>query len=262
MANLTRTAKSGDEWTANDLAAYNIQIVSQDAAKFFGHATIPLPRHNLDLFEKKTSDEMESEDSYQVARYMELAMAPVPEEESAVVDYIMQVLHAMGYAEKSLKRDLRSREKIPLLICGEWKRADADVCLMDRNGQILLIVQEDTHLKEHKDPHARLIAHSIAAVRHNNQIRSLELGMDELESEMMPGITMLGTTPTFFKIPVDRELIDAVQDGQHPITPTIVSMFRPSFFTHLARPTEGMKSLDNREVILACLEAFKQFVSL
>jgi len=39
MANLLRTAKSGSDWTRAELDAYNIAIVPQTKAEFFG----PLP---------------------------------------------------------------------------------------------------------------------------------------------------------------------------------------------------------------------------
>ena len=35
MTNLLRSAKSGSDWTENDLDAYNIQVELQDAAPFF-----------------------------------------------------------------------------------------------------------------------------------------------------------------------------------------------------------------------------------
>ena len=41
MANLLRTAKSGNDWTENELKAYNIQIVAQDAATFFERPDTP-----------------------------------------------------------------------------------------------------------------------------------------------------------------------------------------------------------------------------
>ena len=37
MANIFRLAKSGSDWTSNELLAYNITIERQDALRFFGH---------------------------------------------------------------------------------------------------------------------------------------------------------------------------------------------------------------------------------
>ncbi|KIJ58274.1 hypothetical protein HYDPIDRAFT_34345 [Hydnomerulius pinastri MD-312] len=37
MANIIRSAKSGSDWTSNDLAAYNIAVHRQPADTFFGY---------------------------------------------------------------------------------------------------------------------------------------------------------------------------------------------------------------------------------
>jgi len=259
MANIIRTAKSGSDWTVNELDAYNITIVSQDSATFFGSDVLPLPTHHPDLIDKATADEMEDEDSYQVLRYMDLAMDPIPGEESAVDDFAMQLLRTMGYAGRAVGRDLRSRKDIPFLICGEWRHAKTDVCIMDRN-EILLLVQEDKRHMEPGDPYPQLIAEAIAAFQSNNRVRNL-LGLDLLDFKEMAGIVMIGTSPTFFKIPVTRDLMQAVQRGQYPSSPTVVFMHRPVLPRPLRRLSEGMRPLDNRRAIIACFEAFKQFVN-
>jgi len=146
MSHLIRKAKSGRDWNTYDLASYNISIDQQDAATFFGQATLPPPVHHLDLLNRLTADEMGDEESYQVAQYMDLTMNlavdPVPGEESAVSDFVMQLLRVMGYTGRASGRVLRSRKDIPLFICGEWKDVKTDVCIMDTNGYQLL-VQED-----------------------------------------------------------------------------------------------------------------------
>jgi len=259
MANIIRTAKSGSDWTVNELDAYNITIVPQNSSTFFGRDILPLPNHHLDLTERLTADEMENEDSYQVVRYMDLAMDPIPGEESAVDDFAMHLLRTMGYAGRAIGRDLRSRKDIPFLICGEWKHAKTDVCVIDRR-EILLLVQEDKRHKEPGDPYPQLIAEAIAAVQSNNRMR-IQLGLEALDFKVMAGIVMIGTSPTFFKIPVTRDLMAAVQRGQYPDTPTVVAMHQPQLPRALRRLSEGMRPLDNRRVIVACLEAFKQFVN-
>ena len=37
MANLIRSAKSGNDWSTNELPAYNIAVQHQDVLNFFGH---------------------------------------------------------------------------------------------------------------------------------------------------------------------------------------------------------------------------------
>ncbi|KAI5984686.1 hypothetical protein EDD15DRAFT_1724101 [Pisolithus albus] len=258
MATITRNAKSSNDWTVNELDTYNISIIPEDCATFFGTDVLPLPDHHHDLVNKLTADEMEDDDSYWVALYMDFAANPVPDEESSVVDFVRQLLHTMGYAMRAARRDLRRRKTIPFFICGEWKDAKADVCIMD-GYEVLLVVQEDKRHMQVADPNAQLIAAAIAAVQNNNRMRSM-VGSDVLGFKEMAGIIMLGTHPTFFKIPVTKELIQAVQRGQFPSTPTVVSMHVPT----LPRPAEcfreGMQPLDNRRIIIAYFEAFKQFV--
>jgi len=239
--------------------AYNISIVQQNTATFFGQAALPLPAQHPDLLNRLTADEMVDDDSYQVVRYMDLAMDPVPGEESAVDDFAMQLLRMMDYAGRALGRDLRSRKDIPLFICGEWRHAKTDICIMDRNGYLLLVQEDKRHL-EILDPEPQLIAEAIAAVQSNNRTRDL-LGEDPLDVKIMAGITMTGTSPTFFKIPVTLELIEAIQRGEYPATPTVVAMHRPTVPRPARRLSEGMRPLDNRRCILACFEAFKQFVN-
>ena len=43
MAQLLRTAKSGSDWTSNELAAYNITVVPQKKEEFFGTIDFPDP---------------------------------------------------------------------------------------------------------------------------------------------------------------------------------------------------------------------------
>lgn len=259
MANLVRNAKSGRDWTLNDLAAYNISVGRQDTATFFGQAAPPSPTHHPDLLNGLMADEMADEESYQVVRYMDLAMNPVPGEESAVDDFTMQLLRVMGHAGRALGRDLRSHKDIPLFICGEGRYAKTDVCVMDANGYLLLVLEDKRHL-EIMDPVPQLIAAAIAAVQSNNRNRDLR-SLDPLDVKVMAGITMTGTSPTFFKIPVTLELIEAVQRGEYPTATTVVAMHRPEVSRRARRLHEGMRPLDNRRCILACFEAFKDFIN-
>jgi hypothetical protein len=259
MANLIRNAKSGSDWTINKLDAYNISIVQQDAAAFFGRADLPLPPSHPDLLNKLTTEGKMDEESWQIIQYMDLAMDSRPGEESSVDDFAMHLLRTMGYAGQALGRNLRTRKDIPLLVCGEWRHARTDVCITDLDG-ILLLVQEDKRHLEDIDPEPQLIAGAIAAFQSNNRNRNLR-GMGPLNAKVIAGITMTGTSPTFFKIPVTLQLIDAVRTGTYPTTPTVVTMHLPNIPRPAARLSEGMRPLDNRRCILACFEAFKQFVN-
>ena len=127
---------------------------------------------------------------------------------------------------------------------------------MDRNGYLLLVQEDKQHL-ETVDPAPQL---AIAAVQFYNRTRDL-LGLDPLDVQVMAGITMTGTSPAFFKIPVTLELIGAIRGGEYPATPTSVEMHRPEVTRPARRLSEGMRPLDNRRSILACFEAFRPFVN-
>lgn len=260
MADLFRSPKSGSEWTMDDLEAYNITICAQDTATFFGQAVLPVPPHHPDLFDRLTEDEMTNDDSYLVVRYMDIAMNPVPGEESAVGDFAMQLLRVMGYATRASGRDLLSSKEIPLFLCGESRPTKADLCLINGKDYQLIVHEDKQHL-ESGEPEPQLIAEAIAAVQSNNRMRYLLLGLDPLDVEVMAGITMTGTYPTFFKIPVTLELIEAIRRGDYPDTPTVVDIHSPEVPRPDHRLSEGMRPLDNRRSILACFEAFKQFVN-
>ena len=257
MANLNRSAKSGSDWTSNDLKAYNITIDAQDAATFFGQPDLPAPAVNPQLLTTLSAADMIDDSCFRVVKYMDLAMGPVPGEESAVDDFAMELLKAAGYDSRD--RFLRSRKDIPLFICGTWSHAKTDVCLMDDN-EIILLVQEDKRHLERGDPRPQLIAEAIGAAQANNAIRETVLNLAPLEYKLMAGITMTGTSPTFFKIPITSELMEAVRLGQYPPTPTVVAMHIPEVPRPARRLSEGMRPLDSRAKILACFEAFKQFV--
>ena len=78
MANISRTAKSGNDWSEADLCAYNIVVKYQDASTFFGVDPLPQPAVSGELLNHLTVDEMVDEQNYKLLRYMELAMNPVP----------------------------------------------------------------------------------------------------------------------------------------------------------------------------------------
>lgn len=102
---------------------------------------------------------------------MDMGMNPVPDEESAVVDFAMQLLRTMSYAGRALGRYLRSRKAIPLYISGKWVQGEVDVCLMSDNDEYILLVQEDERHIQITDPESQLIAKAIAAVQSNNRTR-------------------------------------------------------------------------------------------
>lgn len=258
MANLLRTAKSGNDWGRSELRAFNIVVEYQDAPAFFGIDPLPQPPVAAELLNNVEAEDMADERNYTLLRYMDLAMNPVPAQESAVDDFAIELLKTLGYARRP--RVVRSRVDIPLFICGEQHHAKTDVCIVDTD-EILLLIQEDKRHLEEKDPEPQLIVEAIAAFQANNDKRTRILGQDAIAHKTVPGITMTGTSPVFYKIPVTIELADSVLMGQYPPIRTVVHAHLPPVPRPARRLSEGMRPLDNRATILTCYEAFKQFVN-
>ena len=255
MANLIRTFKSGSDWTPNDLLAYNIRVEYQGSQIFFSIANLPQPRVDNEVLTAPDAAATQHDDSYTLLRIMDLAVAVSPGEESAV-DFVVQLFKVLSYTGRAVGRVSRTRKDLLFWVCGEQKHAKTDVCIVDASD-ILLFAQEDKRHLDGSDPEPQLIAETIAAFYNKNDTRVRALGLPILQNKVIPGITMKGTMPIFYKIPVTTELVHAVQLGEYPVQETVVYAHVPT----VPRPArcygEGMKPLDNRHVILSCYEAFK-----
>lgn len=256
MADKERTPKSGNEWTSEDLQAYNITIREDDFGTFFGQ---PVPVLSpSELLQKENASDMDTLENNRVMTYMYLAMDRVPNEESAVIPFLEKLFLALEY--ETLAKSVILSQQMPFFACRASRNSTADLCITDMS-EVLLIAQEDKrHIPDAHDPEPQLIAQAIATFQFNNFKRTRVLDEPPLSSKVIAGITMLGTSPTFFKIPITQALVSAVELGDYPTEPTVVSMHTPEIPRPSCRAAEGMVPLDNREIIFACFEAFKQFV--
>jgi len=197
-------------------------------------------------------------------RYMRSAMYLVPVKESSVINFVVYLLHMLGYVTRS--RMAKTRLNIPLLVCGETSVVTADVCIVNTRimnpPHIMLLVEEDKrHMRPHSDPEAQLVAKALAAFQVSNKERSMDLGQDSVAGRVIPGILFTGSSPIFYKIPVTAELASAVARGVYPSTPTVVYAHIPPAPPVVCRLSEGLEALDCRTQILRCFEAFKQYIS-
>jgi len=83
--------------------------------------------------------------------------------------------------------------------------------------------------------------------------------MARLSRKLMPCITMAGTAPIFYLIPVSQDLVHAVGCGDFPVDETVITRFIPRV-PQMGYPTVGMEPLANRHIIFQCFQAFKAFV--
>ena len=142
---------------------------------------------------------------------------------------------------------------MPLTICGETCAAQADVCIVYRPTTILLVL--DKRFFDKTNAEVQVVAEAIAAFQFNNTKR-VERGQHELEVMTIPCITMLGTTPTFYLVPVTRELSEAVITAQYPTTQTRV-LRCVTVAAHQSRISDGMADPEFRKLALKRFVAFK-----
>ncbi|KAG6379550.1 hypothetical protein JVT61DRAFT_10049 [Boletus reticuloceps] len=253
MTNLVRSAKSGNGWTQSDLRAYNIKVVYQDAATFFG-GPLPQPTTQPNMLRTELDPTNDQDDDLHIfLALLQIASRDPGGDETAVVDFVIDLFHKLGYSRKG--RVHSSRWEISSLSCGEWVEAMIDVCLLDYPLEtIQLLVQGD---RQDLDPEPPLIAKAIAAYSVNN---NMQHWLPALEEQMLPGITMTGTSPTFYKIPVTSALVRAVEQGQFPAEQTVVHAHLPELPRPDQRFIEGMQPLDNRYIMFSCFETFRQFI--
>lgn len=256
MSTIIRSAKSGSEWTENELLAYNIVVHRQSSVEFFGFE----PNSSLDYLDPHfVLDPLDaptdgiSDQSYRLLQYLDLATRANSGQESAIDDFAKEVLRVIGFEERGTL--LRSRYAIPFTICGDASRsAQSDICLIHGNSTILLIIQEDKTAISSRNPEMRVIAEAIATFQYNNRVRA-RAGLDELEAMTIPCITMVGTRPIFYKVPVTSALTNAVISAHYPIETTHV-------YKYVVAPTsrrlsEGMEVPEFRRVALQHYDAFK-----
>ncbi|KAH9003456.1 hypothetical protein EDB86DRAFT_3062906 [Lactarius hatsudake] len=104
-------------------------------------------------------------------------------------------------------------------------------------------------------PEPQVIAGAIAAYQHNNEKRQTR-GLPALDAMTIPCITMVGTRPTFYVVPVTQALSVAVVTGQYPKGPT-EALKCVTFLGHNRRSNEGMETPEYRRLAFQWFVAFK-----
>ncbi|TFK38810.1 hypothetical protein BDQ12DRAFT_712739 [Crucibulum laeve] len=263
MATLIRSAKSGSNWAPNDLRAFNIQVIRQDAPTFFGQQELPIPQNISPIIWNNVAAppgiQLSKVEQHFFA-YLEDAMRMPPGEESLVDDFAVFLLSMLDYDNGY--RVVHTRKEMSFYMCGSRVDAKADVTVIERRGplfQYILLVQEDKRYQSGEDPEPQVIAEAIAAFHQNNRTRD-SINLPPLESHIFPAITLVGTAATFYKITITRDLLFAVEGGAYPLNATIVHKFVPSVPDLVNYAAVGMIPLENRRILLQCFEAFKQFL--
>ncbi|KAG1831308.1 hypothetical protein EV424DRAFT_188257 [Suillus variegatus] len=255
MANLIRSAKSSSDWTFYDLLAYNITVVPLAPEQFFPQNPGPLLEGldpsllNSSLDDKNFSDPNISDAIFKYLGYLGLATNPT--EECFMYTFARETLHILGFDKRLLLH-----HSIPLFICGNVHQvAQTDVCLLDLQSTVLLVLQGDKSAFNACQPEPEVIAGAIAAYQNNNQRRLLR-ALPPLDAMTIPCITMVGTRPTFYLVPVTKALSTAVETGQYPETQTTVMQCVTSP-RHNHSLSEGMETPEYRRIAFERFLAFK-----
>ncbi|OBZ65509.1 hypothetical protein A0H81_14462 [Grifola frondosa] len=258
MARNIPSAKSGNDWTMNELIEFNIQVESVDAVTFFGHEDLPQPPvshtilNNVDM-----PDGSLSKSDRQFFHYLRDAIR-ASGEESAADDFAAFILRMFNYDEPD--RVIHQQKKISFIMAGQGIDATTDLCLITFTDYLLL-VQKDKQYVTSDDPEPQLIAEAIAAFYQNNLTRD-RTGLPRLPSTVFPGITMIGTAPIFYRIPVTEELLTVVATAAYPSDHrTVVQRFIPPVTHPQLYVQQGLVPLDNRYVVMQCFEAFKSLIN-
>ena len=141
MAKVILSAKSGSDWTENELHAFNIWVASVGTAQFFGNTVLPPAAISPAILNHAHMPPGPiSKDDRLFFEYLTDAERSSSSEESAVDDFAAHILRMLDYDNQD--RRIRTRKEIPFVMSGCRVDAKIDVCVMDR-ADYLLLVQED-----------------------------------------------------------------------------------------------------------------------
>ncbi|GLB42845.1 hypothetical protein LshimejAT787_1202940 [Lyophyllum shimeji] len=258
FGNDARCAKSPDDWTSEQLEAYNIAIREQNQSIFFDGA-LPDYHGPAGFIQYENRIQGLDPDSLSLMKHLDLLEDTRDEggpDTGDLVEFVATLVRTLGYETEDAL--VQTYKAVPLVICGAPTPATADACLLDTNTKtIQLLIHEDkTHVKPYNEE-AALVAQAIGAFQKNNRRRVDDMLLEPLNLQVIPGIIMLGSLPKFYKIPITAELDRCVRHGEWPTVKTTVLRHTPRL---PGSTNSGMRTLDNREFLLRCFEGFKRYV--
>jgi hypothetical protein len=254
MARIILSAKSGSEWTEDELTAFNVNIVWQNSAEFFGVSPLPDPDVPPAILTATASIAALAANDEVTWRFIFSLGRAVPGLESAVDAFVVELLRLMHY--EALGRVALQNVNLTLTMCGKECHTQSDVCVMDSDSILLVVQQYKRDGSSVRLPEAQLLAEAIAAFDYNNQLRR-RTSQDPVQDRMIPGIIMRGNLPIFYKFNITQDFVDCVRLGRRPAAVTKVFRHVPVYPDGF---DFGMFPSRNRRVALECLEAFRTFV--
>lgn len=253
MANLTRSAKPGSDWTRYELTAYNITIVPIPPDQFFPTPDPPLDVIDPAILDSSESDRPSSEISARYLKY--LYLASTPSRVAFAPSFAAETLRLLGFDDGRSIVTVQ-HYAIPFTICCNTISTPlTDVCLFNLHPIFILLVLIVDKTPDGIGPASQAIAGAIAAFQFNN-MRRREYGLKRLDAMTIPCITMVQTRPTFYLVPVTTALCNAVVSGMFPATQTKVP-YCPTIPAHMKYASLGAQDTEYRKLILKRFLAFK-----
>ena len=223
--------------------------------EFFPTPDPPLNNIDPDILNFPHTDHPLSKDARQFLAHLNLIFRETPEFSSQFTTSTLQHLE-FGQCCTLVISDFT----IPLTICNEEDHTvQTGLCLLHPEVLVLLALVENNTLTKGTWPEAQVVAGAIAAFQTNNERRK-ELKLKPLDAMTIPAITMTGSCPTFYLVPVMMELSDAVATGQYPTTQTQVSQCVTRSTKPLWSIRTGMDDKEYRQLALRCFLTFKSLV--
>ncbi|KZP08550.1 hypothetical protein FIBSPDRAFT_802949 [Athelia psychrophila] len=249
MAQLIRSAKSGSDWSDNELFAFNILIQDVDAATFFGTPQLPATTVSpiiLNNVARPPAPAVVTKDERIFFEFLDRANVL---EKAAVDDLAGHILRMLDFDGN--ERSITTKRELSFTMCGTRVRATADIAITE-SSKYSLMVREDKRSTVVDEPVPQLVAEAIAAFVENNRLRR-----PTLAQQTIPAITMVGPRPIFYKVPVTQALVSALITGEYPAQPTVVQRLVPPVPDEEAYMIHGMNPLADRHIVFQCLEAMR-----
>ena len=139
MAQLIRSAKSGSDWSHNELIAFNIVIQDVNAATFFGTPQLPATTVSPVILNNLTWPPPAVVTKEEHIFFEFLARANVLEV-AAVDNFAGHVLRMLDF--DGGERSIATKRELSFTMCGTRVWAKADITVME-GSTYLLMIQED-----------------------------------------------------------------------------------------------------------------------
>ncbi|KAF9349203.1 hypothetical protein BGX26_012450 [Mortierella sp. AD094] len=260
-------AKSGSNWTTNDLQYRNLAIVNAPKFRdFFGIEPPELPQSvtefcnlNIDSTNIRAAYDAigNNRTLLRTVTHLYIAIRICINAESSVGDFAVKILELCEYDEEG--RAIGTRPEIIILVRGETYYAKPDVYVHTNDDSIVLLVQEDknwyTGDTKHADSKAQVVAEAVAAYQHNRKKDILAHRPTVIE-QRTPYFAMLDTYPIF--ITATEMLSQAVSLG-HP-SPVATQVKKYSIPPAPGIIGDALYNLDKRRKIMQAFIAFKRFL--